>query len=59
MSSSHLERIAKALREGFSFGPRCKCVCCHGTIEDPDVISRGICERCFEAIEALKEERPA
>jgi hypothetical protein len=51
---SNIEVIAAAITNGFSFGPRARCACCHQKTGDPDEIDRGICERCWTAIEAQK-----
>jgi hypothetical protein len=47
-----IEVIAESLARGFSFGPRSKCASCGGKCGDPEQVDRGICERCWTAIEA-------
>ncbi len=53
---NNIETFAKFLVQGFSFGPSARCVCCHQTNTDTDEKYRGFCDRCFEAIEALKAQ---
>jgi hypothetical protein len=44
--------IARSLELGFSFGPRKSCARCHQRISNADGIDRGICNGCWEVIEA-------
>jgi hypothetical protein len=52
--NSNLQKIAQALREGRSFGPRTSCVGCNSTLEDFDDQCRALCETCGSAIEAIE-----
>jgi hypothetical protein len=51
---SIIEVIGESIARGFSFGPRARCACCHQKNGNPEEIDRGICERCWAAIEAQK-----
>jgi hypothetical protein len=46
-----IDWVARSVANGFSFGPRKICVGCAEKIDDLDLISRGICSRCWAAIE--------
>lgn len=46
---SNIEVIARAIAQGYTFGPRARCACCHQKNGNPDEIDRGLCERCWEA----------
>jgi hypothetical protein len=45
-----LESIRRSLKAGFTFGPRRSCACCGETSDDSDSIDRGICLRCWTAL---------
>jgi hypothetical protein len=48
------ESIARAICQGYSFGPATSCRSCHATLIDFDSKCCGFCERCWAAIEAHK-----
>jgi hypothetical protein len=47
----NLESIRHSIAAGYSFGPRNKCACCHEKNADSDSVGRGICEKCWTAIQ--------
>jgi hypothetical protein len=53
-TQERLESFARAIAQGFSFGPRTSCGSCHATLIDFDSKSAGFCERCWAAIETQK-----
>lgn len=56
--TSHIVVMARAIANGYSYGPRNKCACCHGENTDADAVCRGICAQCWETIEIhIKLER--
>ena len=54
---SIIEVIGESIARGFSFGPRARCAWCHQKNGNPEEIDRGLCERCWSAIEA--QQKPA